>query len=612
MSAPAATVSSPLNRPLLRLGLFGFCGAAALYFGFVAFDVATARQILRQGGYFIILLTFLFWVAALWQVRALGPGGNDQAPMSRRERWLAVAAIALLTVMAVCHETLRSKILYDEYVLQSTAYNMHFFRDGSAIVRGYDIQGVFLSLDSYVDKRPVFFPFLLSLVHDALGYRPENVFILNGTLFVLTLGLVYWIGRRLNGWRGGFLAVGLLGSLPLLAQNASGAGMELLNFLMLVVVIAQAAAWLRHLDERRLTALVLGVILLVQSRYESAIYVVPAALAILWGWWRARRIIISWPVVLAPWLLVPVALQQKVVANSPVMWELHDNQTSRFSLDYLAGNLKGAWAFFSEQGLVQANSLLLGILGAVALLVVAGRLLSRWRKLPDLAPLPASLLLFGGGILAITSLMMFYYWAAFNDPMAARFALPLNLLLAMAVVVAAALVDRKAPVSVIALGAVAVYLLGFSAPKQSYHFYSHLGNDELAWERRVISARPGTRLILSNKSTLPWMIESTPAILLGRAQAVADRLAEQLKLPDFGEILVTQSARPTSADGQYEIVPEEALPKWIHLELLAEHRFGTKLARISRIVAIDLPANFQPSSAPPSAVEVAQPEHPSK
>ena len=610
MSDPAATVRSPLNRPQLRLLLFGLCGVIALYLGFIAFDVGTARMLLRQSGYYVILLTFMFWISALWRVKRLG---GEPQPGPRRELWIAGAVITVLAVMALLHESFRSKILYDEYVLQSTAYNMHFFRDGSAIVRGYDIQGVFLSLDSYVDKRPVFFPFLLSLTHDALGYRPANVFVLNGLLFVITLGLVYWIGRRLNGWRGGLLAVGLLGSLPLFAQNASGSGMELLNFCMLVVVMIQAAAWLRHLDEAHLTALVLGVILLVQSRYESAIYVLPAAVAILWGWRRAGRIIISWPVVLAPWLLIPVALQQKVVSNSPVMWELHDNQTSRFSVAYLAGNLKGAWIFLSEQGLVHANSLLLGALGTVALVVVAGRLALRWRKLPGIEPLRASLLLFGSGMLGITVLMMFYYWAAFNDPMASRFALPLNLIFVLAVVVAAALADRKAPASILALGAVAVFTLGVSAPKQSYHFYSHLGNDELDWERRTVAARPKvTRLILSNKSTLPWMVESTPAILLGRALPVADRLAEQLHQPDFNEILVTQSARPTSADGQYQIVPEEALPSWFHLELLAERRFGTKLARISRLVAIDLPLNFQPSNAPPAAGEVAQPEHPSK
>jgi hypothetical protein len=594
------------------LVLFGLCGVAALYFGFIAFDVATARMLLRQSGYYVILLTFMFWLGSLWKVKRLG--GGEAAPVPRREFWIAAAVMAILTVMALFHETFRSKILYDEYVLQSTAYNMHFFRDGSAIVRGYDIQGVFLSLDSYVDKRPVFFPFLLSLTHDALGYRPANVYALNGLLFVVTLGLIYWIGRRLNGWRGGMLALGLLGSLPLFAQNASGAGMELLNFCMLVVVILQAAAWLRHRDEARLTALVLGVILLVQSRYESAIYVVPAAVAILWGWWRAGRAIISWPVALAPLLFIPVALQQKVVSNSPVMWELHENQTSRFSLAYLEGNLKGAWIFFSEQGLVHANSVLLGALGAVALIVVGGRLLLRWRQLPGLEALRASVLLFSGGMLAITALMMFYYWAAFNDPMAARFALPLNLVFVLAVVVAAALADRKIPASIVALGAVAVYTLGVSAPKQSYHYYSHLGNDEIEWELRTVAARPAvSRLILSNKSTLPWMVQSTPAILLARAMPVADRLAEHLHQPDFNEILVTQSARPTSVDGQYELVPEEVLPPWFHLELLAEHRFGTKLARISRLVAIDLPPDFQPSNAVPVAAgAAAQPEQPIK
>jgi hypothetical protein len=183
--------------------------------------------------------------------------------------------------------------------------------------------------------------------------------------------------------------------------------------------------------------------------------------------------------------------------------------------------------------------------------------------------------------------------------MAARFALPLHLLLVLAIVAAVAWGDRKWPVSVVALGLVAVFILGVSAPKQSFHFYSHLGNDEIAWEQRVVAARPpGTRLILTNKSTLPWLINRTPAILLDRSRMVADRLAEHLHLPDFSEILVTQGARPSSLEGDYQIPPDEMLPAWFHLEPVAERRFGTKLARISRLVAIDLPADYKPSSPP--------------
>jgi hypothetical protein len=594
---PVASANVPAVGPALRLALLGAAGLVAAYLGFLHFPVATAQSLLRQGGFYLILLTFVLWIVALGG--AFGP----LVPRLRGQRreWLAAAGvIALLTGMAVCHETFRSKILYDEYVLQATAFNLHYFRDNSAVVRGYELGGVFLSIDSYLDKRPVFFPFLLSLVHDVTGYRIGNVFALNTGLFVLTLALVYAIGRQLNGWRGGILAVALLGSLPLCAQNASGAGMELLNLCMLVGVVLLAAAWLREPGETRLSALVLGTVLLVQSRYESAIYVAPAALAILLGWWRARRIILSWPAVISPLLLLPVALQQKVISASPIMWELRENQTSRFSVEYLEGNLRAAWEFFTSPGLALANSRLLAALGVVAALIVIGRVAARWRDWLRLGPMPTSLLLFGGGIATITAMIMFYYWAALNDPMAARFALPFCLLLILCVVAAAAWADRRVPASVVVLGAVAAFTLAVSAPKQSYHFYSHLGNDEIEWERRTILARPGgPRLILSNKSTLPWMITATPAILLQRAALVADRLEAHLRQPDFHEILVTQSARPTSADGGYQLVPEEALPPWFQLELLAERRFGTKLARISRVVAIHLPADFKPSNPPP-------------
>ncbi|HWA27706.1 MAG TPA: hypothetical protein VG734_18765 [Lacunisphaera sp.] len=607
MSDSAASLRSSLSRPATRAVAFVLAGLVAGYLGFVHFTVEEARNVLRHGGYYIMLVTFFCWLVAVWrQIRA---GSAATASPTPAGTWAAVGLIGLLTVLAVTHETFRSKILYDEYVLQSTAYNLHFFRDNSAMVRGYEVRDVFVSLDSYLDKRPILFPFLLSLVHDAVGYRTANVFALNIGLYVAGLALVGWLGWKLNRWRGGLLAIGLLGSLPLYAQNASGAGMELLNVCMLLVVMLQGGAWLARPDERTLSGFVLGVVLLVQARYESALYVVPAALLIALGWWRERRLIISGAAIAAPLFLVPVALLQKVISNSPIMWELHENQTSRFSAEYLGGNLRAAYEFFTTPGMTRANSPLLGALAVAALGVVGWRLAARRSRWADLGPVQLSLLAFGTAILAVSTLIMFYYWAALTDPMSARFALPLHLLLVLVIVAAAAWADRRWPVSVVALGAVAVFILGVSAPKQSYHHYSHAGNDELAWEQRVVAARPpGQRLIVTNKSPLPWLIERTPSILLDRAKGVADRLADQLHMPDFSEILVTQGMRPASAEGQYQVPPDEVLPPWFKLELVAERRFGTKLARISRLVAIDLPADYQPSIAP--AVGAAAPGRP--
>ena len=66
-----------------------------------------------------------------------------------------------------------------------------------------------------------------------------------------------------------------------------------------------------------------------------------------------------------------------------------------------------------------------------------------------------------------------------------------------------------------------------------------------------------------------------------------DRLAYQLTQPMFDEILVSQSMRPTSVDGFHEVVLEERLPEQFELETVAERRFGTRIARISRLVAIN-------------------------
>lgn len=611
MSSTAANIARRFRLPQWRLALLSCTALVALDIGFVFFDVNQARQILRQGGYYFILLTFGLWLAVLWRLR---PANHADEPMPKKDLLMAASLVALLLLVALSQETFRSKILFDEYVLQSTAYNMHFFRDNSAMVRGYDVQGMFLSMDSYVDKRPAFFPFLLSLLHDLLGYRRENVFLLNAGLFVATLGLVWWIGWQLNGRRGGLLAAGLLGTLPLLAQNASGAGMELLNIGMLLVVMLSAAGWLARPDEARLSAFVLGVVLLVQSRYESALYVLPAVAVILLGWWKGKKVVVSWIAVMAPLLFVPTALLQKMISGSPIMWELRENQTARFSVDYLADNLRGAWSFFTSVGSAQANSLLLGLLGFPALLCIGWRLGRAKQPVVELAPIRQSLLLFGGGMLAATALIMFYYWASFSDSMAARFALPLHLLLILAVVAVAAWYDRRWPVSWIALVVVAIFTLGSSVPKQAYHFYSHMGNDEVEWERRVVAGRPSVnRLIITNKSTLPWLIDQTPAILLERSRAVADRLAEQLAMPDFAEILVTQGARPTSKEGDFQLPPDEVLPEWFHLQLLTERRFGTKLARISRLISIDLPPDFKSSTPPPMTSGDAGPTvHPGK
>src|ERR1019366_1179143 len=98
-----------------------------------------------------------------------------------------------------------------------------------------DFNGTWLPIDTFLDKRPYFFTFILSLVHDLTGYRMANVFFLNGALTAAFLSLAYWFCRELTSRAGGLLVVVLLVTMPLFGQNAACAGMEMHNLVMLVL-----------------------------------------------------------------------------------------------------------------------------------------------------------------------------------------------------------------------------------------------------------------------------------------------------------------------------------------------------------------------------------------
>ncbi len=578
---------------------FAVIASVAVWLGFAGLPVRVAEDLVKRGGYYVMALTVVAWVVAL--VAAFRRGRErravrDEAPVTPR-RGLGVAVlIALLTLMAIQAEPYRGKILNDEFVLQSTAYNLHHFRDVATMVRGYEVEGTFISTDNYLDKRPYFYPFLVSLLHDLTGYRPANAFVLNSILYAFALGLMFRVGRSLGGWRGGILATLLAGSLPLLGQNATGSGMELLNVVMILFTLWLGARYLAEPDETNLGALALSAVLLAQSRYESALYVAAVAAVVVLGWRSARRVLLPASVMAAPLLLLPVALQHRVVANSPLLWELDAARSERFSWSYVPANLRGAWAFLFNGDAERANSLLLSAAGLVA---VAGVLLlaaRRWRSWAQRPPMERALACFAVVVFANTALVICYYWASFDDPMASRFSLPWLLLTVFAVVVFARWLDRRLPATAMLLVLAGGWALPQAAAKFGHHYYSHLGNDEIAWHHRFVASRPpARRLVISNRTSLSWLLAETPAILLDRARLVADRLQYQLTQPLFDEILVIQALRPTSADGDFQLPEEEALPTYFRTELLAEKRFGTRLCRVSRLVAVELPPGWEPA-----------------
>lgn len=588
--APAPAGGAGARFPL-RLALFGALALVSVYFGFIAHDVSAARELVQGWGYYTIAATFVWAVLA---VARIAPGWWRQGPAVERGEALRTGLTILgLTLLAVATVPYSYKVLYDEFVLQNTALNLHQLREVGTTVRGYEVEGAFTAFGSYLDKRPFFFAFLVSLLHDLTGFREANAFALNTALLPVILALAWALARRLMDAAPARSVVVAYGAFSLLAHNATGAGMEMLNLAMLLLVVLLAVHYLEAPDGPRLSALVLAAVLLAQTRYESSLYIAPTALVILEGWRRAGRILLPAAALLAPALLIPYALHNTYLSGTPLLWELREGAESRFGLEFLAANLRHAAAYFFDFSGVIMNSWWLGVAGLPVFGWIVLRTLRRTGAWRTAAAAHLAVIIFGAAVAANLGLLMFYYWGALDDPIVSRLSLPFCLFLALGLGWAAGRVPaprRALAVRLVAGGALFSYL-STGLRSNAHHGEQNLLMREIAWEAGMIDALPpANRLIISNKSPLFWLGREMPAIATGRARWRAEGVKFHLDHHTFQEVLVLQTLRPLGPEGGFQLDPADRLPDHYVLEPVTERRFGTRLARISRVRQIRLDA----------------------
>lgn len=558
---------------------------AALLLGFVLLEPATTKLLLSQGGYFFLTLIFLGFVGSVltqaWRSHSRPPGLHA---------WLTVAAGCVLVFMA---DSLGHKVLFDESVLQCTAMDLYENREVGTVYRAFWFGDTWATLDAYLDKRPYFFAYLVSLLHNLTGYRASNVYVVNVALVPLFVSMVYWLGKRLGGGRSAVVAVLLMGSLPLLGHCALSGAMEVHNLTMLVALVCLSVRYLESPGRLNLASLCLALVLLSQSRYESILFSAAVALVTILGWVRRGKALITPELCLLPLLLVPSFWHNRIIDVTPTLWELKPGQVSRFSMEYLSGNWDGFLGFHFHLGKQQANSLLLSF-GTLVLAPVGMWLWlrsgSRTRKLSGNEAwwCWAAFALI---CVCLTIMLFFYYWARLDDPMASRFALPAYLFAALGCAgIYSKIAERHRWVIHAGRVAFVLYMAAYFLPKAGGRFYTHsnLLGAQIDWEIAQIKARPGLhRLVIAGDSVMPFIAERIPAIIMDRARKRLSLVAHQLEVGNVSEILVVQTLVPTSKEGDFTLHPGHELPESVKLETVALRRFGGSLRRISRVVSID-------------------------
>lgn len=578
--------------------------ALAVVLGFIALTPAQSLQAVIYGGYWaMLILVLLFGWTLVRLAREQVALGID---WRNRPRW-PVVLVMVCGVLLLVHETYGFKILMDEVMLLGTSMSMHIDKTALVPMRGNDIQGAFQLLAGQLDKRPLFQPFLVSVLHDLTGYRPENVFVLNTVLTFLLLGLAYVTGKKIGGRGAGALSVLLLTTLPLLAQNATGGGFEILNLVMILSTLLLGMRYVEKRDGLSLEAFGLSGILLAQTRYESVLYLLPVGLTVLWVWWQERRLTLTWLVVAMPLMMLPYALHHKVFSVRESAWEMasQPGYDKPFSLIYLPDNIAHDLNFFFNTTGEHSNSLVLSVLGFGALIFFALWAVKTLARLADAPPERAALAIFSVGFAAHALLLLCYFWGRFDDPVIRRLSLPMNLTLVIATVTVAAEFNWRGRIWQVLAVVAGVGFFAHSLPAMARHGYSleyYVGR-EMDWRREFIAAHPERDYLVIDNNSIIWITHLVSSTPVKQALDHKENIVFNLRNRTFTATYVFQRYLVEPDSGRLVLPAEDDLGADYQLETVWERRFTPlTVSRISRVLSVREGPTARPS-APPKPLE---------
>lgn len=543
--------------------------------------------VVRGGYWFMLVLVGLF-------LRAAGPLAWARFRAATYGRFeLGVAGLIMVTVVTwTAHDKPGFKILADESLLCGTAMGLHYEREAAYPNRATDVQGSFQVLAAVLDKRPLLFPFLVATIHDLTGYRVENAFYLNMVFGGGFLWLIYLLGWRISGERwAGVAALLLFAGLPLLAQQSTGAGFDLLNLLLIVVFALLLVVYLEKPDdESRLEAFIYGALLLASTRYESLLLLPLAGLAALVGWQRAGKVVLSWPLMLSPIFLLPILIQNRIFAGASGAWEMASmNATKPFGFQYLAPNLGHALAFFFDLSGAQPNSPLFAIMGLLSLPFFGLWIIRVVRQGRQVAMTDLAWAITGMGLLGILAVHMFYFWGQFDHPVIRRLSLPVHLLLLVATLVMGARLLRSARAWKAVVLVVVGGMLFHSMPVMARQAYRTTYSPGVEYQLRqdFLSTLADRNVLLIDNDAHFWILHHICASPAKNLDKRKEGLIYHLRNHSFQAVYVFQSILVDEQTGKRSVDPEDDIGPDFELETVWEKKVRTLLfARISRITAI--------------------------
>lgn len=367
----------------------------------------------RECGFYIIFFTVIYWVFALLP---RSYSSQNVREWVRQEGWV-IGLILLLAGAMFQVSPPQFRVLADETNLLGVANSM-FYRQGlenlTDSLNYFHQQHV---VNFTWDIRPNFFPFLVNIAHTVLGYSAYNGFIVNFLAGVASLWSLYWLLGRWFERSIALLGMLVLAAFPVFVLWVTSSGFEVVNLAMALLAFCLFYRYLERRDGENLERLLITLVLLAQTRYESMVILLAIAVVVAVGFQARQLASLPWRLWVIPWLLLPV-VWQRLIKTDKTDYQVYGGEQHMFSLENLERNSTLAWSYFtgSEQWY--------GTIGLVFYLALAGLLwgifvlFRQRRSIPDET---VHIALAGVlGFLALFGVVFSYYWGNLTLPFTIR------------------------------------------------------------------------------------------------------------------------------------------------------------------------------------------------
>lgn len=392
-------------------------------------DLSLARDLFIHGTHGVLTVTVLCWLAAyLWSAPRVD-GARARAWVQDNLPGLLVAAIVTVIASRAIEPALR--LLSDEANLIGTSKNLFASKTATFTVSGKYYYDAFWDVDVALDRRPTLFPYLVSLLHTALGYSYRNAFLFNLLILPVFVFTAYRLAKAMGGAAFGVVAALLVAAHPATLLGVRSGGFDFFAAFFALWVLNSLFDHCQRPSASTLTILWMNLCLFAEIRYEGVLFIPPVVVLLLglrrlsWTHVRERAVWFA----LTPLYLSPRVWQALLLGNVPEQ----DPGAVPFSVGHFFENVPTYFASVAAPlapaaahgGLVIA----LGTVGTGLALVALVRLYRARHEKPGAWHFGAFV---GVWMCVLAVISWSYVWGRAQHPSAARLFIPLDTYFSMA------------------------------------------------------------------------------------------------------------------------------------------------------------------------------------